>query len=36
MIDSRQGKYGLNKVNMKGVVGLGSGRIKTYVCTLGK
>ena len=36
MINCRQRKYGLNKTNMTGVIGLGSGRVKEDVCTLSK
>ena len=32
----RQMTYLLNKMNMTGVIGLGSGRVKADVCTLSK
>ena len=35
-MDDRQGKDGLNKVNMMGGIGLGGGRVITDVGTLGK
>ena len=35
-LDPRQGKDGLNKANMTGVIGLGSGRVITDVGTLVK
>ena len=35
-MDIRQGKNGLNKANMKGVIGLAGRRVITDVSTLGK
>ena len=35
-MDAKQGKDGLNKANMTGVIGLGSGRVIIDVGTLGK